>query len=59
MFKAVKVMVLLAIVIGGVVAAVYFWPRTKPETPGAPAEVKDPHLRVEEKYGFTSEGLGG
>ncbi len=62
MFKLIKVLVLLAILVCAGVG-LYMWSQTKraPEV-GAPEQVRareSDKPRVEEKYGFTSEGAGG
>jgi hypothetical protein len=63
MFKAIKIIVLLAIVVCAGVY-VYLWTqRPKTTQTGKSAEVRNPDrekgVRVEEKHGFTSEGVGG
>ncbi len=66
MFKAIKVLVLLAIVACGGIA-IYYWNQSaKQERTGAAAQIGsksgekgEKGVRVEEKYGFTSEGAGG
>ena len=63
MARLAKVLLLLVIVVGGVVA--YFLMREQPREAGMGgeatvkgAEEGEPPMRVEEKYGFTSETVG-
>ena len=60
MARLAKVLLLLVIIVGGVAA--FFLLREQPRegAPGAPTAVRsaeegEPPVRVEEKYGFTSE----
>jgi hypothetical protein len=63
MFKLIKILLLLAIVVGvGVAAYVYLQKPTTPAT-GTAKEIRSSKEsdkpRVEEKYGYTSEGVDG
>ena len=63
MAKLVKVLLLLVIVVGGVAAYFLMHEQPREEGMGGEATVKsaeegEPPMRVEEKYGFTSETVG-
>ena len=62
MFKAVKIIVLLAILVGVIGVAYVYLKTDKDASTGGPdtirsGEAGEPPVRVEEKYGFTSEGV--
>lgn len=62
MFKLVKIVVLLAIVACVAVAVYMFTQTARDESINGPGEIGSPEkqqggIRVEEKWGFTSEGV--
>jgi hypothetical protein len=55
MFKTVKIAVLLVVVVCAVIGIYAYVRASRDLGGGGPEEIGDPAVRVEEKYGFTSE----